>query len=364
MTGSTSAIDAVIAADVERLAPGVEALGRRIEAATDEIDEIDDWPALLGERAAFDGFGPPSRISCGGAARLLPCADGWVAVNLARPSDIELVPAWLGIDITSDAPLDDERWATIAAAIGRTTGETLVAGASLLGLPVGLLGERPPAPDGGIRRTSFGPSPRSTRVGNGPIRVVDLSALWAGPLCGSLLAAAGAEVIKVESTTRPDGARVGSPALYHRLNGRKEHRSLDATSSAGRAQLATLLARADVVIESARPRALEQLGIGAADLLAAPDGPDVWVSITGHGRSSSRVAFGDDAAVAGGLVCRHQGPRFLADAVADPLAGLAAAAAAFEALAADDRMLLDVSMAGVAATHAAAMVPEPQPASG
>lgn len=364
MTGSAPALDAVIADDVERLAPGVEALGRRIEAAVDEFHGIDDWPALLGERASCDGLGPPSRISCGGAARLLPCADGWVAVNLARPSDVESVPAWLGVDIATDVPMDDERWATIATAIGGAKGDALVAGASLLGLPVGLLGECPPAPDGGVRRTSFGPSPGCARVRNGPIRVVDLSALWAGPLCGSLLAAAGAEVIKVESTTRPDGARVGSPELYHRLNGRKEHRSLDVTSSAGRAELAKLLAHADVVIESARPRALEQLGIGAADLLGASDGPDVWVSITGHGRSSSRVAFGDDAAVAGGLVSRDQGPRFLADAVADPLAGLTAAAATFEALAAGERVLLDVSMAGVAATHAAAMVPEPQPASG
>ena len=39
--------------------------------------------------------------------------------------------------------------------------------------------------------------------------VVDLSALWAGPLCGGLLAGAGATVVKVESTHRPDGARRG-----------------------------------------------------------------------------------------------------------------------------------------------------------
>ena len=50
------------------------------------------------------------------------------------------------------------------------------------------------------------------------------------------------------------------------------------------AELASLVASADVVIEGSRPRALQQLGIVAEDLLAAPDGPSVWVSITGHGR--------------------------------------------------------------------------------
>ena len=37
--------------------------------------------------------------------------------------------------------------------------------------------------------------------------VVDLSALWAGPLCAHLLGLAGARVVKVESLGRPDGAR-------------------------------------------------------------------------------------------------------------------------------------------------------------
>jgi hypothetical protein len=62
------------------------------------------------------------------------------------------------------------------------------------------------------------------------------------------------------------------------------------------------------------------------------------------------VAFGDDAAVAGGLVVwDHHGPCFCADAVADPTTGLVAAAAALAALGRGGRWLLDVAMAGVAA---------------
>jgi hypothetical protein len=63
------------------------------------------------------------------------------------------------------------------------------------------------------------------------------------------------------------------------------------------------------------------------------------------------VAFGDDAAVAGGLVVADPaGPCFCADAAADPAAGLVAAAACLDALAAGGCWLVDVSMAGVAAS--------------
>ena len=63
--------------------------------------------------------------------------------------------------------------------------------------------------------------------------MVDLSALWAGPLCGDLLARAGASVVKVESTQRPDGARRGSRAFFDLLNGRKRSVALDLRSREG-----------------------------------------------------------------------------------------------------------------------------------
>jgi hypothetical protein len=65
------------------------------------------------------------------------------------------------------------------------------------------------------------------------------------------------------------------------------------------------------------------------------------------------VAWGDDAAVAGGLVADDQGrPAFLGDAVADPVTGMAAAAAVFDAVAKGGGVLLDVAMAGCAAAVA------------
>jgi crotonobetainyl-CoA:carnitine CoA-transferase CaiB-like acyl-CoA transferase len=85
-------------------------------------------------------------------------------------------------------------------------------------------------------------------------------------------------------------------------------------------------------------------------------GPRLWVSITGHGRSpefAHRIGYGDDAAAAGGLVGWHSGePRFLADAIADPLAGLHAAAAIVQLIEQGGRWMVDVSLARVAASLA------------
>ena len=129
--------------------------------------------------------------------------------------------------------------------------------------------------------------------------VIDLSSLWAGPLCAQLLAGCGARVIKVESTARPDGARRGPARFYDLLNVGKESVALDFRDPADRKRLHALLAQADIVIESARPRALEQLGIHAAQLLVARPGM-VWLGITGYGRRAPMrdwIAYGDDAGV-------------------------------------------------------------------
>ena len=108
-------------------------------------------------------------------------------------------------------------------------------------------------------------------------------------------------VIKVESPARPDGARFGNREFFDWLHA--GHRSLaaDFGTREGRAALAALLEAADVVIEASRPRALAALGL-APDMIPHRPG-QVWLSITGYGRATpERVAFGDDAAVAGGLV--------------------------------------------------------------
>ena len=51
---------------------------------------------MLAERAALLDLPPSGRISCGGATRLVECADGWIAVSLARPDDIAVDPGVAG----------------------------------------------------------------------------------------------------------------------------------------------------------------------------------------------------------------------------------------------------------------------------
>lgn len=300
-------------------------------------------PQALGvlERAGHLPLAPPGRISPNGACRLVRAADGWIAVNLARDEDRDLVPAWLGCDFGADP------WDPIEANAGNRACGALVEGATLLGLPVAAVGERtaegPRAP---LIRMAVG------AVRRGPPKVVDLSALWAGPLCGAILAAMGGDVVKVESRRRPDPTRESTPGFFAALNGAKAHLALDLGGPEGRARLADEIATADVLITSARPRALPSLGLDADALFAANPGL-VWVAVTGHGwtgAGSQRVAFGDDAAAAGGLVgWEDETPRFLGDALADPLTGLAAAIGALSGLEQGGGVLVDASLAGSAA---------------
>jgi len=328
----------------EHLVEGVEELARPFEG----LDAL----ALLGERAAHMGLWRRGTTSCGGSCRLLASRDGLVAVSLARDEDFEAIPAWLELDYTPRST--PAAWSAVADAVANRDLDELVARGALLGLPVARAGEAKGRTD--VTRLPLGPAPAREPGG---LIVIDLSALWAGPLCGDLLAGTGATVIKVESPSRPDGARRGPAGFFDLLNGRKRSVALDFRQTGGRDTLRALIRAADVVIEASRPRALEQLDVRAADEVRA-GGPQVWISITGYGRDdeTARVAFGDDAAVGGGLVVWHDGTAmFCADAVADPITGLAAANACLDALASGGRWLLDVSMAAVCATLAGPTLP-------
>lgn len=267
-----------------------------------------------------------------------------MAVNLARPEDADAVAAIVEGDVHGDP------WLALEEALARTSATSLVARARLLGVPAAPLGPGP-LRSGGRPWTAEQLWPRRRRALAG-LRVVDLSSMWAGPLAAKLLARAGAEVTKVESRSRPDSARA-TPSFYATLHADDQQVvHLDFESAGGRQRLHDLIDGADVVVESSRPRALEQLGCGPDTMSARPG--KVWISITGYGRAAPGrdwVAFGDDAAVAGGLVSWDaQGdPVFCGDALADPVTGMTAAAAALEAVAGGGGVLLDVAMASCAA---------------
>jgi len=314
---------------------------------------LEDGPALLGERAALTGLTRHGAVSCGGSTHLVPARDGWLAVALARPDDLAALPAWLGRDLPEDDP-----WPCVYEAVSAMSAAHLDERAALLGLPFAALGSVAPSGDDVFDLPVAAVCVRQEGRGGRRLEgatVVDLSSLWAGPLCGQLLAASGANVVKVESTTRPDGARRGPAPFFDLLNGTKRSVALDLATLGGRDDLRRLIRAADVVIESARPRALAHMGIEAVGELGRSGGPRVWLSITSHGRGegAARVGFGDVAAAAGGLVARDgRGPCFLADAVADPLAGVVSAATVTEALAAGGHWLLDAGLAPMAASVA------------
>ncbi len=296
-----------------------------------------DGPGLAAERAQLLGLPAGGTTTAGGAGRMVRAAEGWVAVNLPRPTDLELIEAWLG------RPAGTDPWDTVATSVARRRAVDVATAAQELGLAVARVATpREAAADDQARSrgqsfpmhpflAELAPDPTARAVESGArtdgpralagARVVDLSSLWAGPLATSLLADAGAEVVKVESTGRPDGARAGDPAFFDLLNAGKRSIALDLPEPTAVAQLQTLVDGADLVVEASRPRALDQLGILRHDR---------WLTLTAYGASGpwrQWSGFGDDAAVAGGLVAGTPvAPSFFGDAIADPLAGLHAAA--------------------------------------
>jgi CoA-transferase family III len=313
----------------EELVTTTEQLGRTVEM---------DVLALLGERAAINGLARQGRRSCGGATELWRAADGWLAVALPRPEDLELLPPWLGVQDR------DEARAVIAA---RPAAEVVAAGAEL-GLAVARLGEVAAGAGPTLRLFGAGdvPAPRPLP----DMVVLDMSSLWAGPLAGHLIGLAGGRVVKVESVRRPDGARRGPSAFFDLLHAGQESVALDLDDPGDVDALRRLVSWADVVIEASRPRALRHLGVDAAAEAARGA---VWLSITGYGRevgALGRIAFGDDAAVAGGLVAGPaQDPVFCADAIADPLSGVLGALAVLACLSAGRSAVIDLAMSRVAA---------------
>jgi crotonobetainyl-CoA:carnitine CoA-transferase CaiB-like acyl-CoA transferase len=105
------------------------------------------------------------------------------------------------------------------------------------------------------------------------LRVLDLTAFWAGPSATHILAMLGAEVIHVESTTRPDGARMiaGIPVtedqwwekspVFRALNTNKKSVTVDFQAERGRELLRELITASDVIVENYTPRVLDQIGL-------------------------------------------------------------------------------------------------------
>ena len=128
------------------------------------------------------------------------------------------------------------------------------------------------------------------------IRVVDLTRILAGPFCTQLLADLGAEVVKVEAPGQGDPVR-GQGAIrdglswyFAQFNRNKKSITLDLYKDDGKAVLADLIRRADVLVENYRPGVLDENGLCRGAAWRAQSASSSWRASTASaapGRTST-----------------------------------------------------------------------------
>jgi crotonobetainyl-CoA:carnitine CoA-transferase CaiB-like acyl-CoA transferase len=126
------------------------------------------------------------------------------------------------------------------------------------------------------------------------VRVLDLSAIAAGPYLSSLLGDFGADVIKVEQPEGEPFRRIdndfgpGESSYFFAVNRSKRSVTLDLKQQSDRNQLDQLIQTADVLIVSMRPAVLRRLRLDY-DQVASTNPQIVYTSITGYGDSGPRA---------------------------------------------------------------------------
>jgi len=137
--------------------------------------------------------------------------------------------------------------------------------------PAPTLGEADGALTGRIRPEPTDPA-RAGRLPLEGMRVLDLTSWWAGPSGTAVLAALGAEVIHVESTTHPDGMRATGYMfgkedwwewghMFVCVNTSKLDVTLDLNDERGLALTKRLIQQCDLVVENFAPRVADRWGL-------------------------------------------------------------------------------------------------------
>ena len=127
------------------------------------------------------------------------------------------------------------------------------------------------------------------------IRVVDLSQGLAGPTCGLHLAEFGADVVKVEPPAgdwgRDMGTHVGGMSpLAQSYNRGKRGLAIDLKSAQGKEAVLRLAKVSDVFIQSARPGAMQRLGLDF-ETISKIKPNIVYVSVSGYGQTGPARAL-------------------------------------------------------------------------
>ncbi len=179
------------------------------------------------------------------------------------------------------------------------------------------------------------------------LRVLDVSTLFAGPLCATMLGDFGADVIKIEhprgDPVRSHGAAKDGIGLWGKVIGRnKRGITLYLGDPEGQRLFRALARDADVIVENFRPGTFERWGLGY-DVLAAENPGLVLVRVTGFGQFgpyADRAGFGTLAEAMSGFAAitgEPDGPPTLPPfGLADGIAALTGAFAALTALRARD----------------------------
>ncbi|MFF4509303.1 CoA transferase [Streptomyces sp. NPDC001401] len=184
------------------------------------------------------------------------------------------------------------------------------------------------------------------------VRVLDLTWVLAGPYCTKVLADHGADVIKVESVSRPDPTRFApfmhlsrgphnnpdTNGYFNEVNRNKRSIALDTRTDDGVAVLRDLIADCDVLVENFSATVMTRLGLGY-DTLREINPRLVYVSMSGMGHTGPRagwVSYADTVSASSGLTgLTGWGPDDVVGVIyghGDIVAGLQAALATVAAL--------------------------------
>jgi crotonobetainyl-CoA:carnitine CoA-transferase CaiB-like acyl-CoA transferase len=367
-----------------------------------------------------------------------PAADGWVGFNLASAQNLEdfLVlidrPDWLSDEDIQTHQGRYRRSAEFSAAVHawtkRHTVAEIVEAASMFRIPCSPVhnaatilddaqvtargfyvedasgrfrqpsvpflfdGVRPPSTrpvtepgrDAGFaRRTNqhqrSAPEPVVGPLPLAGLRVIDFGNWWVGSLVGTVLGSLGADVIKIESTRRVDGARMLGGTITDKpdwweygwvnlgTNHNKRDVTLDLTQPEGRELIERLIADADVLLENYAPRVLDNAGLDWAGV-AALNPRIVMLRMPAFGLSGPRremVGYAQTVEQYSGMCWRTgypDGPPLNPSGPADPMGGSNATFALLAALRHRERtgrgMLVEAPLVEAALTMTAEQVVE------
>lgn len=185
------------------------------------------------------------------------------------------------------------------------------------------------------------------------LRVVEVTANWAGPIAGRHLGDLGADVIKVEWAARPATRALFWPGpeqdlqrqpynrgmYFHLINRNKRDVIIDLSQPRGQEVFKELIRDADVLIENNSARVMPNLGL-AWDDLRAVNPRLIMVSMAGYGATGPNkdwVAYGSNIETTSGLTAatgyEADGPRYRTTLFyADPVSGIHGAVAVMAAL--------------------------------